>query len=170
MEKLITPDFGLSFWTVLNFALLVLLLSKFVWKPLVSALEQRENDIKADREAAENARKETERIKAELDARLAELSRETRSVLAEAAQEGKKERDAIIAAARDNAQQLVERARQEMKGEQIRLFGELRREIAGISLLAAERVLQKQVDASVNQTMVDGLLKEIEAKAGEKGQ
>lgn len=169
MEKLITPDFGLSFWTVLNFALLVLLLSKFVWKPLVSALEQREADIKADREAAENARRDAEKVKAELDTRMASLAQETRDVLAAASQEGKKERDAIIASAQENAARLIARARQEMSAEQVRLMGELRHEIAGIALMAAERVMQKQVDASVNQAMVDGLLKEIEARAGEKG-
>ncbi|MFA7008529.1 MAG: hypothetical protein WC204_06675, partial [Elusimicrobiales bacterium] len=64
MEALIRPEFGLMFWTILIFVLLVLVLSKTAWKPLMKAVEERERSLRHDREAAEKARLEAEKIRA----------------------------------------------------------------------------------------------------------
>ncbi|MFA6584665.1 MAG: hypothetical protein WCS77_10245, partial [Elusimicrobiaceae bacterium] len=84
MEKLITPDFGLMFWTVLNFLILVLVLGKFAWKPVMAALDEREKHLQNEREAAETARAEAEKFRDEINARLKEIGAQAARQIAEA--------------------------------------------------------------------------------------
>ena len=76
MENLLKPDFGVLLLTVCNFLLLVYLLKKFAWGPIIDALEKRETQIESDKQTAADARKSAEELKKELDERLAQISNE----------------------------------------------------------------------------------------------
>jgi F-type H+-transporting ATPase subunit b len=164
MEKLIQPDFGLIFWTLLNFALLVLLLGKFGWKPVLRALQDRENRIKADVKAAQEAREATEKMKAELDAQLKSLAERTQSALAQAAALGEKEKNSIVAEAQRQAQEVADASRRAMEAERAKLIAELRSEVAGLSIAAAEKLLAREIDRNAGKTAVEQFLRDIEAK------
>ena len=164
MEALIKPEFGLMFWTISIFAVLVVLLSRTAWKPLMKAVEERERALHRDKAAAEQARADAEKIKLELDSRLAALKAEAEARLASASAQGLREKDQIIDEARKSAALLVEAAKKELEAGRNELARDLKNKVAELSLLAAEKVLLKNVDQKANKELVDRFLKELEAK------
>jgi len=166
MENLIKPDFGLVFWTVLNFALLVLVLGKFGWKPVLKALEERENRIRADAEAAREARAASEHARAELDERLARLAQETEAAMAKAAAAGAKEKEDLLNAAKKQAEEIAAASKRDLEAQRDRLIDELRAEVAGLSIAAAERIIGREVDKKSAKESVDGFLREVQSLKG----
>jgi F-type H+-transporting ATPase subunit b len=162
MEALVKPEFGLMFWTISIFIILLILLSKFTWKPLIQAIEDRENNLRQERETAQRDREEAELIRENLDEKLAELKKNIGLKLDEARKDGQKQRDKILSEARDNAQKLLENSRKALSAEKDKLAKELKNDIAEISLKAAEKVLKKSVDANINKTIVADLISDIE--------
>ena len=164
MEALIRPEFGLMFWTILIFILLVLTLSKTAWKPLMKAVEEREHAIRHDRESAEKARAEAEKIKADLEERLAAFRTELDRRLGEAVEEGNRERLLIVEDARKSAVLLVETAKRELESQKNDLAKELKDKVSELAFLAAEKVLLKTIDQKANKELVGHFLKELETK------
>src|SRR5208282_5518349 len=103
MDKLFTPDVGLMVWTVLTFVLLLLILGKFGWKPLIESIKTRERYLQEERETAENARKEALRIQADLEARLAGLESKSQEIMAKAVKEAEALRAKHSAEAQEEA-------------------------------------------------------------------
>ncbi len=164
MEALIRPEFGLMFWTIFIFGLLVLILSKTAWKPLMKTVEARERSIRHDREGAEKARAEAEQIRAELDARLAAFKTEADRRLEEAAAEGNRERNRIIEEAHKATALLLENAKKELEIRKDELSQELKNKVSELAFMAAEKVLLKTIDQKANKELVDRFLKELESK------
>ncbi|MCK4935469.1 MAG: F0F1 ATP synthase subunit B [Elusimicrobiales bacterium] len=163
MEALVKPEFGLMFWTISIFIILLILLSKMAWKPLIQAIEDRENNLRLERETAQKDREEAELIRQNLDEKLSDLKKNVGLKLDEARKEGQKQRDKILGEARDNAQKLLENSRKALSAEKDKLAKELKNDIAEISLKAAEKVLKKSVDANINKTIVADLIDDIES-------
>ena len=161
MDKLVSPDPGLMFWTIVTFLALAALLKRFAWGPLLAAIAQREAGLRAEAEAAKQARADSERIKAELAAQLAEHQARRQEALAKAAREGEALLAKFKAAAEEDARRLRDKTAAELAREKERLVGELRREVAGLSLLAAEKLLRRSVDPAVEKAVLDDFLKEI---------
>ena len=165
MDKLVSPDPGLMFWTIVTFLALVALLKRFAWGPLLAAVAEREAGLKAAADAAKQARDESERIKAELAAQLAEAQARRQEVLARAAKEGEDLLAKFKTAAEEDSRRLREKTAAELGREKERLVGELRREVADLSVTAAERLLRRSVDPAVEKSVLDDFLKDI-AKGG----
>ncbi len=166
MEALIKPEFGLMFWTIFIFILLVLILSKTAWKPLMKAVEERERGIRHDREGAERARLEAEKIKAELDAGMAALKIEMDARLTEARASGVRERDLIIEDARKSAALLINTAKMELESQKNAMVAELKDKVAELAFLAAEKVLQKNIDQKADKELVSRFLKDLGSRDG----
>jgi F-type H+-transporting ATPase subunit b len=168
MGDLLTPDLGLAVWTVVTFLILVGVLKAFAWGPLLKAVEEREARLKADREGAENARAEAERIQKELEAQLAGIQAKTKDLLAAATKDGETLRAKLKAEAEADAAAIKSKTAAELIIEKQKLVGELRREVASLSVLAAEKLLHKSVDAGVQKSVLDGFFKDLEStkKAG----
>ncbi len=164
MEDLLKPDFGVLALTVCNFLLLVYLLKKFAWGPVIGALEKREAQIENDKQTAAQARESAEKLKQELDARLAQITDEAAKKMAAAVKTGETQRDQLLAQAKAQADRLVEQAKAQIEAEKNKALADVRGEIASISLLAASRVVERQVtDATANQ-IVDSVLAEVAKK------
>jgi F-type H+-transporting ATPase subunit b len=163
MDRLLSPDTGLIIWTVVTFLILVVVLKKFAWGPLIAAIEDREAKLKADRDAAQTARGASEQLKAELESEIAALEARGREVLSRAAKEGEELRLKLQAAASAEARKIKEKALAELVEEKERLVGELRREVADLSVLAAGKLLQKSVDAGVERKVLDSFFAELDA-------
>lgn len=168
MGDLLAPDFGLTVWTIVTFLILVGILKAFAWGPLLSAVEAREARLKADREGAEKARSEAERIQKELEAQLAGIQSKTKELLAAATKDGEALRSKLKAEAEADAAAIKSKTAAELVVEKEKLVGELRREVATLSVLAAEKLLHKSVDAGVQKSVLDGFFKDLEStkKAG----
>jgi F-type H+-transporting ATPase subunit b len=168
MEALIKPEFGLMFWTILIFILLVLILAKLAWKPLIHSIEEREKNLRLEREMAEKARIEAEKIKNELEGKLKSLMDEVQSKLDGAKKEGEKQRDKIIEEGKASAGSILEQAYKDMEEEKKKLMLELKAEVVHLSVMAAERILNKTIDAQFQKEIVSDFLNEIEAKGSKK--
>ncbi|MCX5797232.1 MAG: F0F1 ATP synthase subunit B [Elusimicrobia bacterium] len=167
MDKLVTPDPGLMFWTIVTFLALVALLKRFAWGPLLSAIEEREVHLKAQAAAAKEARDEAERIKNEVAAALAESRAGRQEVLDRAAKDGEALLAKFRTAAEDETRKLREKTAAELGREKDRLVGELRREVADLSVLAAEKLLRRSVDPGVEKAVLDDFFKDI-SKGGRR--
>lgn len=167
MEALIRPEFGLTFWTILCFGLLVLLLSKTAWGPLMRSVEERERALKHDRHTAETARSEAEKIKAELDSRLADLKAEISRRMDEARVSAEQEKDLLIEEARRSAGLIVESSKREIEAQKVEAARELRTKVAELSVMAAERILAAKLDHRENTVLSARYLAELEKERPE---
>lgn len=164
MENLLKPDFGVLLLTVCNFLLLVYLLKKFAWGPVIGALEKREQQIETDKKNAADARKSAEELKKELDDRLTQISKEAAQKIAEAVKIGETQRDQILAQAKEQADRLVEQAKAQIEAEKTKALADVRGEIASISLLAASRVVERDLKDDTADKIVAQVLKEVQQK------
>lgn len=168
MDKLIVPDPGLMFWTIVTFFLLMLILKKAAWGPLLRAIEEREGRIQSDREGAEKARSAAERIQRELEAQMAGVQAKSKDLLAAALRDGETLRARLKAEAEADAQAIKLKTSAELAAEKEKLVGDLRKEVASLSVMAAEKLMHKSVDAGVQKTVLDGFFKDLDSakKAG----
>ncbi|MEK7388197.1 MAG: F0F1 ATP synthase subunit B [Elusimicrobiota bacterium] len=167
MDKLLSPDAGLMIWTIVTFLCLVTILKVFAWGPLLHAVEEREARLKADREGAEKARSEAERIQRELEAQLAGVQLKSKDLLAAAAKDGEALRSRLKAEAEADAQAIREKTSADLAAEKDRLVGDLRKEVAQLSVMAAEKLMRKSVDDGVKKTVLEGFFKDLDSsKAG----
>jgi F-type H+-transporting ATPase subunit b len=164
MEALIRPEFGLMFWTILIFILLVLVLSRTAWKPLMKAVEERERGIRRDREGAEQARLGAEKIKAALEADMAALKIEIEARMTEARAAAARERDLMLGDARKSVALFVDTAKTELESQKNSMVHELKDKISELAFLAAEKVLQKTIDQKSDKDLVSRFLHDLESK------
>lgn len=167
MGDLLAPDLGLTVWTIVTFLALVAILKFAAWGPLLHAVEERENRIKADREGAEKARADAERIQKELEAQLAGAAAKSKELVAQATKDAEALRSKLKAEAEADAAAVKAKASADLAAEKDKLVGELRKEVASLSVMAAEKLMHKTVDAGVQKSVLDGFFKDLEkTKAG----
>ena len=159
--ELITPGFGLVFWTAITFLFLLLILRKFAWKPILGAVEDREEGIKSALASAENARKEMENLKADNERILNEARAEREAMLKEAREIKAK----MIADAKGEAQtqaaKMIEQAQTAIESEKKAAMAELRNQVASLSVDIAEKVVREELSNKDKQLeLVESMLGE----------
>ncbi len=164
MEDLLKPDVGVLLLTVCNFLLLVFLLKKFAWGPIIGALEKRENQIESDKQTAANARQSAEELKKELDERLAQISNEAAQKMAAAVKAGEAQKEQLLAQAKEQTERMLQQAKAQIEAEKNQALADVRGEIAQLSLLAAARVMQRQVKEDTADQIVAQVLEEVKRK------
>ncbi|MBO5911579.1 MAG: F0F1 ATP synthase subunit B [Elusimicrobiaceae bacterium] len=164
MEDLLKPDYGVLLLTVCNFLLLVYLLKKFAWGPVINALEKRENQIAQDKQTAAEARQSAENLKKELDEHLAQISNEAAQKMAAAVKAGEAQKEQLLAQAKEQAKRLLEQAKTQIEAEKNKALADVRGEIATLSVLAASRVIEQQVKEDGADEIVAQVLKEVQGK------
>lgn len=166
MDKLLNPDTGLVIWTVVTFLALVFILKKTAWGPMLASIEEREARLRAERESAEQARAAAERIKAELEAQMAGAQAKTREMLAQAAKDSEALKTQLRGAAEAEAQKIKDKTMAELADEKERLVRDLRKEVAGLSVLAAEKLMRKSVDEDVQKGILEAFFQDIDSGRG----
>ena len=161
--ELIKPDLGLLIWMLLSFGIVVFVLTKFAWKPILSALKQREKSIEKSLNAAEKAREEMAQIefgnekitalaKMERDNMLKEAKEVKEKIIEEAKEQAQKEAAQII----DNAVKSVEKEKNEA-------VNQIKDQIAQLSVSIAEQILKEKLGNETEQKkLIDNLVKTIE--------
>ncbi len=163
MEKLINDfSFGLFFWQIILFGLLLWLLAKFAWKPILTALNEREDGIKKALEEAENARKEMQNLNADNERILKEARAERDTLLKEA----REIKETIISEAKEEAQiqanKVVEQAQATIQSEKQAAITDLKNQVAELSIGIAEKVVRGELSDKDKQTkLVEDMLKEV---------
>lgn len=164
MDSLLKPDIGLMFWTIVNFLLLAFLLAKFAWKPLMNALDAREKQIAEDVAGAHKAKEDAETIKKQVEKTLADTAMESSKRIKEASQAGEQQRQAIIAQAKDEAQNLISQAKAEIEAETQKAIEAVKKEVVDTTMLAARKVIGKEADKASSEKLIEDLLKDIKVK------
>ena len=149
--------------TVLIFGILMILLKKFAWGPLMGIMQEREELVAKDIDAAEKARKETSAILEEQKALLKEARTEAQAIIEGAKKQGEATREEIVGAARAEADRLKESAIRDIEAEKEKAIAAVREEVVSLSVLAASKVLGKEISEADNSE----LIKQTIAKAGE---
>ena len=138
MDKLINDfSYGLFFWQVIILGITILLLAKFAWKPILSALAAREEGISNALLAAENAKKDMQNLKADNEKLLAEA---------------RAERDAMIKEAREIKEKMIESAKASIESEKNAAMAELKNQVSSLSLEIAETLLKGELSNKEAQT------------------
>ena len=164
MEDLLKPDYGVLALTVCNFLLLVYLLKKFAWNRIIGALESREQQIAQDKLQAQQAREAAEKIKSELDEKLAQIADEAAKKMAEAVKMGETQKEQLLAAAKEQSERLAEQAKAQIEAEKNKALSDVRGEIARVSVLAASKAIEQQLNEDAAKAVVDRVLAEVKAK------
>src|SRR6202012_2575374 len=143
---LVTPHIGLVFWTTLCFAVLLFILGKYAWKPILAAVSEREQSIETALSRAEAVREEMARLTSENENLLKQARAERDAILAEAT----KVKDQIINDAKDAANaegsKIIEKARIEINSQKAIAMADVKNQVASLSLEIAEKVLRKQFE------------------------
>ena len=155
---LLEPHSGLIAWTIITFLVVLFILSRTVWKPLLRALDAREQRIADAIETAERARDEAQAAVEEHRKVLAGAQAEAREIVAQAREAAERVRDGIMQEARSEAQQTVEHARSSIESEKRAALSELRREVADLAVQAAGAILDANLDDERNRRLVDDLI------------
>jgi F-type H+-transporting ATPase subunit b len=152
---------GLIFWTVITFILLLLILKKFAWKPILAALDQREAAIKESIEKAERAKDEAQKILFENQASLAKAEEESKKIVEQGRIYAEKLKDQVIKESKDQAQRILNEASAEIERKKEAAFGELKSQIADLVIQTTEKVLGETVDKNVHKRIVDKYINEM---------
>ncbi|MDO6736748.1 F0F1 ATP synthase subunit B [Wenyingzhuangia sp. 2_MG-2023] len=163
MDKLINDfSFGLFFWVAIIFVILIVLMRKFAWKPILEALNTREEGIANALEAAENAKKELEKLNSENERIIKEARAERDTMLKEA----REIKDKIVADAKEEANEqaeiIITNAKGAIEVEKQAALAELKSQIAGISIDIAKKVIKRELSSEATQLeLVEKSLKEV---------
>lgn len=163
MEKLINDfSFGLFIWQVVIFVGLIFLLKKFAWKPILDAVNDREEGIKNALLSAENARKEMENLQADNQRILQEARLERDNMLKDA----REMKEKIVADAKNEAQaqglKMIEQAKAAIEGEKNAAMAELKLQVSTLSLSIAEKILKDELSNKDAQTkLVEKMLGDV---------
>ena len=152
---------GLFVWQTVLFLALLFLLRKYAWKPILGAVEEREEGIKNALEAADNAKKDMETLKADNERILREAKAERDSILKEA----REIKETIITEAKiqasEEADKVLASAREQINNEKLAAITELKNQVADLSIDIAEKVLKSELkDADKQKELVNNALKE----------
>jgi ATP synthase, F0 subunit b len=159
---LITPDYGLLFWMLLAFSVVLIILKKFAWKPILNALKEREKSIEGALKSAEKAKAEMAKLQADNEKILAEARLERDKLIKEARQMKDKIVEDAKAQAQVEAQKMIEAARLSINSEKKAAIKEIKDQVAELSIQVAEKLIKDKLAANANQSeYIDKLLKDI---------
>ncbi len=143
---------------LINFGIILILLGKFAYKPILNMLDERAAKIKEGLEQSEQAEQRAADIDVEAKEALSEARKEGQVLIAQAKEAADKRREDDMAQARKDADALIERARAEILLEKDRAIGELRKEFADIAIFAAGKVINEELDAEKHRKVIDEVL------------
>jgi F-type H+-transporting ATPase subunit b len=145
---------------IVNFVILLVLLYIFAYKPFMNMLDQRSNRIKESLSEADKVKEQAVKAEEDFKKRLEVSSKEGQEVIARAIRTGEEARQRAQQEAKQEAQALVERARVEIQRERDEAIGELRQEFADLTIVAAEKVIEKSLDKQAHQQIIEKVLEE----------
>jgi len=161
-NPLIQPDPGLFIWTIVTFLVLLALLAKFAWRPLLQALESRQERIRKSLEDAERARQELERLQQESAKMMQQARIEAESIVTQTRADAERLREELKQKAKDEADKILRNAQQQIQLQTRQAIQQIRHEVADIAVLLASKLLERNIAKEDNARLIDDTLKQIE--------
>lgn len=159
--SLLAVNPGLIFWTVITFVILLLILKKVAWKPILGVLEERETYIKDSLDKAEKARLEGEKLLSENREALAKTEEEAQKIIAQGREFAEKLKEQIISESKSEAKKMLDDATAEIKRKNDEAFESLKSQVALIAIQAAEKLLKENLDKEKQKHLVDRFIDDL---------
>ena len=161
-SALITPEIGLVFWTLVTFLVLLFVLSKFAWKPIINAMNAREDGIKSDLDNARTQRDEAERLLEDHRGLLNQARRERAEAVEAGRRDAERLKAEILEEARKQREQLIAQAETQIQAGLRQARAELKGEAADLAIKAAGRLMGKNLDDATQRRLVEDYLTDLE--------
>jgi len=152
---------GTLFWSFVTFLLLLFVLKKVAWGPIIDALDARENDIKNALNAADKARKEAEKVSSEYEESIQKAQSEAQKIISDAKATAEKVKLEIETTANAKSDDIIEKAKLQIENEREKVIGEIKHIAVEISLSAATKVIEKNLDSDDNKKLINEALENI---------
>ncbi len=164
-NPLVQPDPGLFLWTILTFLVLLGLLAKFAWKPLLALLDRREEMIRQSLDDAEEAKQELQRLQQESKQILSKARMEAQSILAKIRSEAEKLKGEIRRKAKVQADSILRDAEKQIQVETEKAIAVVKNEVVDLSLMVASKLIKKNLSKEDNQSLIEESLKQVESSS-----
>jgi F-type H+-transporting ATPase subunit b len=163
-NPLVQPDPGLFIWTILTFLVLVTILAKFAWGPLLKALDARQETIRKSLDDAEQAKRELERLQGESAQIVRQARVEAESIIAQSRGDATRLREEMRQSAKAEAEGIVKNAERQIQLETTRAVQQIRNEAIDLSVMIASKIIQRNISREDNERLIDEALKQMESR------
>lgn len=162
MDNLLTPDFGLIIWQAIVFLVVLLILGKFAWKPIMGSIKERELSIEESLASAQRAKAEMQQLHAENEKLLDEARLERDRILKDAIDAGNRMKEEAKAETSKISEKMIEDAKLAIQTEKRAALADVKSQVAMLSLQIAEKLLREQLSTEAAQKkLVEGYVKEL---------
>ena len=161
-NPLVQVDPGLFIWTIVTFLVLLTLLAKFAWGPLLRSLEARQDTIRKSLADAEKARQELERLNQESGAIIRQARLDAEAIVGASRADAERLRGEMREKARSEAEGIMKTAERQIHLETARAVEQIRREAADLSVAIASKIIQRNITKEDNERLIDDALKQMQ--------
>ena len=158
MEKWLSFDPGLFMWTIVTFLIVLMLLKWKAWGPLMSVLDKRAEDIKNALLAADRAKEDAEKASQDYEKLVQKAHSEAQQIIADSKAAGERVKNEVESAAKEKAEEMIGKAKTEIKAESQKAIQEIKSLVVDLSIEAAEKIIEKNLDSEDNRKLVDQTL------------
>jgi F-type H+-transporting ATPase subunit b len=168
--SLFAGDLGNVIWTIVIFLILLFILGRYTWRPMLDALNRREEFVRQTIESAQKDRAEAERIMAEYRQMMARSKQEAQAIIDQGKQDAEMARQRLHQQAQSEAEQMIDRAKQEIQLAKQSAMQDLQNVAADLSINVASKIIQRNVTATDQQRLVEESLKQLAESNGKERQ
>lgn len=161
-NPLVQPDPGLFIWTILTFVVLLALLAKFGWRPLLSALESRQAAIQKSLDDAERAKQELSKLQQESTKIIEQARVDAESILSKTRSDAERLRDDLKTKAKEEADTIVRNAQQQIQLQTRQALQQIRHEVADMAVMIASKLIERNLVKEDNDRLITETLNQIE--------
>jgi len=158
MEKWLSFDPGLFMWTIVTFLIVLFILKWKAWGPLMSALDKREDDIKNALSAADRAKEDAEKASQDYEELVKKAHTEAQQIISDSKSAGERVKNEIESAAKEKAEEMIGKATIQIEAESQKAIQEIKSSVVDLSLEAAAKIIEKNLDSEDNRKLVDQTL------------
>ena len=163
-NPLLRPDPGLFIWTIITFVVLLTILAKFAWGPLLRALESRQEAIRKSLDDAQAAKQELERLQLESTQIIRQARGEAEAIISQSRTDAGRLREEMRQKAKAEADAIVKNAERQIQLETTRALQQIRHEAIDLSVMIASKIIQRNLSKEDNERLIEEALKQVETK------
>lgn len=163
-NPLVQPDPGLFIWTIVTFLVLLALLAKFAWGPLLQALDSRQSAIRKSLDDAAQAKQELERLHQESARIIREARVDAESIIGKSRADAERLRAEMKEKARGEADAIVRNAERQIQLETTRALQQIRTEAVDLSVMIASKIIQRNLSKEDNERLIEEALKQVQSR------
>ena len=164
-NPLVQPDPGLFIWTILTFLVLLGLLAKFAWRPLLQALDTRQESIRKSLDDARQAKQDLERLHQESAQIIRQARVEADGIITRSRADAERLREEMKQKARAEADTIVKSAERQIQLETTRALQQIRTEAVDLSVMIASKIIQRNLSKEDNERLIDEALRQVQTRS-----